>query len=53
MVKEILQMGMVILHLSGSYAFAKKGNHYNILMDRWQNPSFNIGEAVNKQDWTF
>ena len=53
MVKEILQMGMVILHLSGSYAFAKKGNYYNILMDRWQNPSFNIGEAVNKQDWTF
>ncbi|NRA44686.1 MAG: hypothetical protein HRU09_07005 [Oligoflexales bacterium] len=53
MVKEIMLMGLVMLHLSGPSVFAKNSNHYKKLMNRWQQPTFDISKAATKEDWTF
>ena len=53
MVKENLFMAVVILLLSGTSGYAKKGNQYSKLINRWQEPSFDISKAVTKEDWAF
>lgn len=53
MVKEILYLGITMLHLSSSPVLAKKGNHYKSLMNSLQSPGFDISQAATKEDWTF